>query len=267
MTLSQARSIGKRVLARTPLMYRVGQLVFVRVKETLDRLVFLRSHPGAEYVHYSARRMRELHEAGYHSQYGQDFYLWNRVLGRQERGFYVDIGGNDPISLSNSYYLELQGWEGMAFDPLARAEALWRRCRRADFRRAAISAEREERAFVEMVPSQGWEHTLSGFKEYVRDEDLRMYDHNEYLVQAAPLADFLPPGQAVDIVMIDVEGAEEIVVAGTDLRRLRPRYVLVENVSRTGGGEVVRAEILEQGYELIARIGAADDLFARVDAA
>lgn len=264
MVLAQARAAGKRGLRRSPTAYRVGKFAFVRLKEMADRLAFKKAHPGARYVHYSRRRITRLHQMGYHSQYGQDYYLWTQVLQGQATGFFVDIGGNDPVELSNSYYLEQRGWTGVAFDPLSRAESLWARHRGATFHRAAISDERAERRFVEILPREGWEHTLSGFSEYVRPEDVRMYEHKEYLVTAAPLTDYLAPGTPVDLLMVDVEGAEEIVLRGVDLPRLRPRLVLVENVSAIGGAESVRRLVSGAGYELVARIGAADDLFQRI---
>jgi FkbM family methyltransferase len=233
----------------------------------LDRAAFRRAHPEARYVQYSKRELARLHAEGYSSQYGQDHYLWTEVLRGQTPGFFVDIGGNDPVELSNSYHLEQNGWRGVAFDPLSRAESLWRESRSAEFHRVAISDERSERSFVEFFPLTGWEHTLSGFAGYVRDEDMRMYEHAEYLVTTAPLADFLPDGTSIDVLMIDVEGAEELVVRGVDLLRTRPRYVMVENVSAVGGGKNIRALITAAGYDVVARIGGADDLFRRRDAA
>ena len=50
------------------------------------------------------------------SQIGQDQFVIEQ-LGEITNGTFVDIGGHDPIYLSNTYYLEKQlGWRGIAVD-------------------------------------------------------------------------------------------------------------------------------------------------------
>ena len=55
-------------------------------------------------------------EAGSYSQYGEDLVL-DAVMGCASKGFFVDIGANDPISLSNTKRFSLRGWTGINVEP------------------------------------------------------------------------------------------------------------------------------------------------------
>lgn len=263
MRVDRIRSSGKKILKERPRLYSLGQWFFLNIKEAGDRFFFRYRYPSVSYVRFRKPALTAMRAKKFHSQYGQDYYLWTTVFHGKAAGVYVDIGGNDPVELSNSYYLEQQGWQGMAFDPLARAARLWSRHRTATFHHAAISDTAETRDFVEIEIRDGWEHTLSGFKEFVREEDKQRFGFREYPVRAAPLTDFASEDTHIDIIMIDVEGAEEVVLRGIDLERLQPDYLMIENVSELGGGQAVRGHAAAHGYDLIARIGAADDLFKR----
>jgi FkbM family methyltransferase len=262
LRLDVIRAGGKTLLRRWPVLYRPAKRGYIRTKLALDRRAFRRRHPGSGYVIYSQEQITQARAEGFQGQYGQDHYLWRVLFAGQTHGYFIDIGCNDPVLLSNSYYFEQQGWTGMAFDPLKSAGKAWRSRRSSIFHEVAISASRGSASFVEINSHDGWEHTLSGFAETVRPEDARLYGSQQYMVETAPLTDFLPVGQPVDLLLVDVEGAEETVLRGANLATVRPRFVLVENVSAVGGGEAVRGYLRSEGYELMARIGAADDLFA-----
>lgn len=53
----------------------------------------------------------------FYSQCGQDFFV-DFLLNGKKDGIYLDIGGNDPIVINNTYYFEKKGWNGLAFEPL-----------------------------------------------------------------------------------------------------------------------------------------------------
>lgn len=52
----------------------------------------------------------------FYSQHGED-YLVSTLLSRHRDGFYVDIGAFDGIHLSNTYYFERLGWNGICLEP------------------------------------------------------------------------------------------------------------------------------------------------------
>lgn len=76
---------------------------------------------------------------GYFSQYGQDKYV-DKVLHHLRDGVFVDIGANDGISYSNSYFFEKElAWTGIAVEPSPRAFGELVRNRECQFFNGCIS--------------------------------------------------------------------------------------------------------------------------------
>ena len=51
----------------------------------------------------------------FNSQFGEDKFLVEE-LGMPEKGFFLDFGAGDPIRLSNTYYFEQIGWDGICIE-------------------------------------------------------------------------------------------------------------------------------------------------------
>ena len=90
------------------------------------------------------------------SQFGQDAFIYHLVFGGK-KGFFLDIGGNDPIKINNSYLLEKNGWKGMAFEPVKKLAEKWKDVRETPCYNVAIGNEESEIEFTEMNA-----HQLSG---------------------------------------------------------------------------------------------------------
>lgn len=53
------------------------------------------------------------------SQDGQDYFVYYEYFsGRNQSGWFAEIGANDGITFSNCYLLETKGWTGLAVEPL-----------------------------------------------------------------------------------------------------------------------------------------------------
>ncbi|MEM7739403.1 MAG: FkbM family methyltransferase [Pseudomonadota bacterium] len=204
-------------------------------------------------------------EAPYASQHGQDRYLAEAVMEGATTGVFVDIGCNHPVQGSNSWFFEQQGWTGYAFDPIQRFADLWREKRSTPFINAAVAETVDKLEFVEFEARYGWEHQLSSFKDFVDPAHLSSMPHTSYIVNAGPVSHHCPDLSHVDLALIDVEGAELLVLRGLFAGGLFPRWILMENNAQRGGSEQVRLALIEQGYSFKARIAATDDLFIRRD--
>jgi FkbM family methyltransferase len=54
----------------------------------------------------------------FYSQYGQDEYVYNNFFKSVTNGIFVEIGADDGITFSNTYYLEKNlGWTGLCIEP------------------------------------------------------------------------------------------------------------------------------------------------------
>ena len=50
-----------------------------------------------------------------YSQVGQDLFVLS-MFDKDFKGFFVDIGCQDPFFINNTYLLEQRGWDGLSFD-------------------------------------------------------------------------------------------------------------------------------------------------------
>lgn len=251
------RSAAKRILP--PFARTTAKKVWESYKFSADRKAFLRQNPDAKFVLFSKEQLKEFRERGFYGQIAQDYIL--SLLFEHDDGVFVDIGANLPVAISNTYFFEKKGWSGFAFDPMKSVKDAWQARSNTKFVNAGISDKVETRQFVEIKPKAGWEHALSGFKEYVRAEDLRDYDHVTYEVECGPVHHFIDPATQVDFVSIDVEGAEALILRGFDFSKSPPKAIVLENNQVLGGEQVHRETLFAHGYRLLARINASDDLF------
>lgn len=199
----------------------------------------------------------------YYSQHGQDRFI-HEFLGEEvSLGTFLDIGCNHPEVGNNSKFFEDIGWTGFAFDPQKKFSSVWREKRKTPFINAAINIEKVEKKFVEFKSDKGWEHQISGFKEYVKPRHLKKYKYEEYSVESAPMSHFVGEFGNLDLVMIDVEGAEMVILKTLFADNFFPKYILFENNRSIGGNRVVRDFLLKKGYRFQARIANVDDFFVR----
>jgi len=260
--MDKIRTCAKKLLVNTP-AFDVAKRIYGWVKVKRDAYEFKQKCPNGLYVHYSSKELVAQRENGFISQYGQDYFLWHEILHQKTEGVFVDIGANQPIANSNSLYLERAGWVGVAIDPLKRFQGAWKQQRKTELVCAAVSDEEQDEEFIEIKQKQGWEHALSGFKRFIRPEDLAIYEYEEYRVNAKPLDQFVRDPAKVDLILIDVEGAEMKVLSGIDFNAFSPEYILIENDNVAGGCDSIRHFLSSVGYRCIVRISATDDLYIR----
>ena len=154
------------------------------------------------------------------------------MLEKEEAGFYVDVGAHHPVRFSNTYLFYRRGWRGINIDAQPGSMRLFRKHRPRD-----INVECGVAARV---------GTLSYFR--FNEPALNTFDESEAkLKDVAPyriidrvevgvrplgdlLAEFVPAGQAIDFMTVDVEGLDAEVLGSNDWNRFRPRIVLAETL-------------------------------------
>jgi FkbM family methyltransferase len=130
----------------------------------------------------------------------------------------VDVGAHEGSVLADIVRLAPRG-RHLAVEPLpALAQRLRERFPAVDVRALALSDHHGREPFVHVVDRPGW----SGFRERPTPGNGRV---EHVTVAVAPLDDLVGPDADIAFMKIDVEGAEEQVLAGamTTIARCRPR--------------------------------------------
>jgi len=144
----------------------------------------------------------------------------------RERGFFVEVGANEPQQRSQTWHLEQAGWNGILIEPQPDlADELQRaRCAKV-FAVACSSPENAARTLPLHVagPLSSLDRggmAAGALPERVIDVPIRTLD--EILIEAqAP--------SPIDFLSIDVEGHELNVLRGFDIERWKPRLILLED--------------------------------------
>ena len=161
-----------------------------------------------------------------YAQNHEDVVL-DRAL-RAQTGFYVDVGAASPSTASVTRHFYDLGWSGINIEPLSHYVADLRRERPRDVTVEAVAG---------ASPGQ------SGFYVVEEDQDLSTFDPRRVeeimaegirterrLVEMVTLNGVLEQAQpaTIDFLKIDAEGSEREVLLGIDLRKWRPRVLLIE---------------------------------------
>lgn len=190
----------------------------------------------------------------------------------RDGGFFVEAGGHDGYTQSNTYYLErFRGWRGMLVEPMAEMAAEARRnrpnsevfqCALVPLDHADGQVEMEFGDLFSTVRSVRGEQA----SEWVHNGlVLGWRDHRSEHVPARALSDLLDElgVSEVDLLSLDVEGYEPQALAGLDLSRHAPAWILVEmhdlREGRKAIGEVLGSRYVE--HELLSPL---DVLYRRV---
>ena len=162
-------------------------------------------------------------------------------------GYFVELGANDGISQSNSYYFEkYREWNGILIEPIPHnyLMCLKNRSKKTQvFCNACVSFDYKEK-FVEIIYSNlmstslGLEtdlsnaenHTLSG-KQFLKDHE----DNFKFGAVANQLNNILLKANApkqIDFLSLDVEGAEIEVLKGINHNEYRFKFICIESRNR-----------------------------------
>ena len=184
------------------------------------------------------------------SQYGEDVLAYE-FFGRKREGFFVEIGAFDGVALSNTYFLEALGWSGILVEPNPEHyDAIISRRPFSKVVHAACGRGADQVRFS-VAKGNGGVSVLSYMGEN-RAQAARIAREGgiieETLVPCLSLDEIMRgEDRQIDLLSIDVEGAEIQVLEGCNLKKLRPRAIIAED--NAGGGDTRVAEYLASlGY-------------------
>jgi FkbM family methyltransferase len=168
-----------------------------------------------------------------YSQEGEDFIL-TRFFEAKCDGFFVDVGAHHPYRFSNTYLLYRRGWRGVNIDAMPGSMRKFERCRPRDVNvEAAVGLAVgsatyymfNEPALNTFDPTLAAERQAPPWK-IIKEVSLPI------MPLAGILEKFVPQGQFIDLLTVDVEGRDLEVLRSNDWSRFRPKIVLAETLGR-----------------------------------
>lgn len=187
-----------------------------------------------------------------YAQNFEDVILW-RALKHVKKGFYIDVGAQDPVVDSVSLGFYERGWRGVHVEPTPSYAAKLREARPDETVRQCLIDREEGTKIFFFIPGTGLStgeaanalaHVNSGHKV------------EEVSVSSTPLSKLLDESRGRDVhwLKIDVEGMEAAVIDSWLPSDVRPWIVVVESTLPTSS-EVNHAawdeQLQEFGYQFV----------------
>jgi FkbM family methyltransferase len=186
------------------------------------------------------------------SQLMQDIFVLS-ALHEKSGGYFVEFGGGDGVTFSNSYLLEKQfGWKGIVAEPSRSFIPKLMANRRCHVdTRCVWSISQRKLTFVE-VEDGGELSTVKQFKQCDHHDRSKAV---EYEVDTVSLDDLLQTHDApteIDYLSVDTEGSELEILENVDFNRWRFNVITVEHNFVPKNRSAIFKLLTAAGYTRIA---------------
>lgn len=175
-----------------------------------------------------------------YSQEGED-----RVLARllfklhggqsSNSGFYIDIGAHHPHRFSNTFLFYKEGWRGINIDAMPGSMRIFRKMRPRDTNlEIGVGKESSSMSFyIFNEPALNtFDSTLAEARN-VGDWHVKSVVNVEVEPLSKILSEYVPDGETIDFMTIDVEGLDLDVIQSNDWKKFRPLVVLAETLDKS----------------------------------
>ncbi len=182
-----------------------------------------------------------------YSQSGEDVIAW-QYFKEKSHGYFIEVGANDPVLFSQTWFFEKRGWRGMLVEPLPQKAAILRSARPGSvvYGVAATSPGHPDELMLHIAPDDMFSSVEQNFSGNS--------SANTQSVPCATLDELLARegNPSIDYLSIDVEGYELAVLSGFSLERHRPALILLEDHMKHLR---LHRYMTGHGYRLVKRTG------------
>jgi len=207
-----------------------------------------------------AARQKNLH---FSAQVAQDIIAYLFFKGKTD-GFYIDIGANDGISGSTTYWAEQVGWKGICIEPQKSTFERMKKVRNCALYNCAISNKTQENAEFISFPDKDTRSGLADSMSENHIEAAKQFSNMEKKnVSTKTFGDVMvdfPTVKFIDFLSIDTEGHEMQVLESIDFTKFKFGLITIETED---GSEVVKY-VENNGYKKLM-IAGSDCLFVPKD--
>jgi hypothetical protein len=194
------------------------------------------------------------------AQLGEDIvlqHIFNNVI-KISKGFYVDIGCNHPVFISNTFLFYLIGWSGLAIDASSECIDLFKKIRQRDISVwSGVGLENSEQDFFRFEDAAVSTLTAQQAMEWQTKYGWKLKDIIKVPVQTinSLLEKHLPAGVDIDYLNVDIEGLDSSVISQFDFSLFKPKVISIElhgvDVADAHSNEAVKL-LKSKGYRLYA---------------
>jgi FkbM family methyltransferase len=160
-----------------------------------------------------------------YSQINQDLKVLDHY-NKKRNGYFVEIGANDGISLSNTYLLEKKyNWKGICIEPVPSIFKKLKNNRKSINVKNAIY--NVDNKIVNIVES----NLLSGIRDDI-DKHKHILKNKDVKVMTKTLTTILNENKSprkIDYLSIDTEGSELKILKGIDFEKYKFGYINIEH--------------------------------------
>lgn len=158
-----------------------------------------------------------------YAQHNEDILLF-ALLHDVKKGFYVDVGANDPVKDSVTKFFYDRGWNGVNIEPIPTLFKQLAEARPKDVNLNVGIAEKRGDLLLREVGME--RHGLSTLTPTKKIPEFLPY--KEYPVPVIPLSEALKGVKRIDFMKIDVEGMEHAVLKSYDWK-VKPEVLVIED--------------------------------------
>lgn len=165
-----------------------------------------------------------------YSQEGEDMIL-RRIFERQSTGFYVDVGAHHPKRFSNTYFFYKKSWTGINVDAMPGSMKLFEKIRSRDINiEKPISSKKQVLTYYIFNESalNGFSKAISEARDGLDNYKIEFTKDIETVTLEEVLDEKLPSNKVIDFLSVDVEGLDFDVIKSMNIKKYRPRVILVE---------------------------------------
>lgn len=197
-------------------------------------------------------------DAMYYSQFGEDKILYE-IFGRKSTGLCIEIGANDGVTDSTTYFFEKIGWDCILIEPNPDLCSHIRQMRNALLFECAAS-NRAGNAILYVAEGTERSHGVSTICSDKKSQDrIASYGFTARPVEVVTrtldsVLDESKIFSMIDFISIDVEGHELDVLKGFSIGKWMPKVIVVEDNSNFKDKEVTNY-LKNFGYVPFMRTG------------
>lgn len=188
-----------------------------------------------------------------YAQNFEDVMLW-RCFKDIKKGFYIDIGANDPVKDSVSLLFYQNGWRGIHVEPTTQYSEQLKKARPEEVvKQIALGSYDDEITFYEF-PESGLSTSCIDIAKKNEEQGHHFIETKVKQQRFDDAFSDIDENQDIHWLKIDVEGAEQQVLEGWSTLPIKPWVLVIEStlpLSQKENYDAWEARVLDKGYEFV----------------